>query len=44
MIKRVFNNKPEGTMKVGRQRLRWEECVAGHQNCGRKKLEECGIE
>jgi hypothetical protein len=32
-------------MKVGRSRFRWEEyvCVAGHQNFGRKKLEECSI-
>jgi hypothetical protein len=27
MIKKVFNTKPEGTMKVGRPRLIWEECV-----------------
>jgi hypothetical protein len=27
MIKNVFNIKPEGTRKVGRPRLRWEECV-----------------
>jgi hypothetical protein len=27
MIKNVFNTKPEGTRKVGRPRLRWEECV-----------------
>jgi hypothetical protein len=25
--KKVFNTKPEGTRKVGRARLRWEECV-----------------
>jgi hypothetical protein len=31
MIKKVFNTKPGGTTKVGRSRLRWEECVAGHQ-------------
>jgi hypothetical protein len=27
MIKKVFNKKLEGTRKVGRPRLRWEECV-----------------
>jgi hypothetical protein len=27
MIKKVFNTKPEGGRKVGRPRLRWEECV-----------------
>jgi hypothetical protein len=27
MIKKVFNTKPEGTRKVGRPRMRWEECV-----------------
>jgi hypothetical protein len=24
---KIFNTKPEGTRKVGRPRLRWEECV-----------------
>jgi hypothetical protein len=24
MIKKVFNTKPEGTMKVGRPKLKWE--------------------
>jgi hypothetical protein len=23
----MFNTKPEGTRKVGRPKLRWEECV-----------------
>jgi hypothetical protein len=27
MIKNVFNTKPEGIRKVGRPRLRREECV-----------------
>jgi hypothetical protein len=27
IIKKVFNTKPEGTWKVGRPKLRWEECV-----------------
>jgi hypothetical protein len=27
MIKKVFNSKPERIRKVGRPRLRWEECV-----------------
>jgi hypothetical protein len=26
-IKKIFNTKPEGTRKVGRPKLRWEECV-----------------
>jgi hypothetical protein len=26
-IKNIFNTKPEGTRKVGRPKLRWEECV-----------------
>jgi hypothetical protein len=26
-IKKVFNTKPEGNKKVGRPKLRWEECV-----------------
>jgi hypothetical protein len=26
-IKKVFNTKPERSRKLGRQRLRWEECV-----------------
>lgn len=40
--KKVFNIKAEGSGKtkieIGRK------CVAGHQNFGRKKLEECDIE
>jgi hypothetical protein len=28
MIKKLFNIKPEGSRKVGRARLRWEECVS----------------
>jgi hypothetical protein len=27
VIKKVFNTKPEGTIKVGRPRQRWQECV-----------------
>jgi hypothetical protein len=27
MIKKVCNIKTEGTRKVGRPRLKWEECV-----------------
>jgi hypothetical protein len=27
IIKKIFNTKPEGTRKVGRPKLRWEECV-----------------
>jgi hypothetical protein len=27
MINKVFNTKPEESRKVGRPRLRWEECV-----------------
>jgi hypothetical protein len=27
IIKKIFNIKPEGTRKVGRPKLRWEECV-----------------
>jgi hypothetical protein len=27
IIKKIFNMKPEGTRKVGRSKLRWEECV-----------------
>jgi hypothetical protein len=27
MIKQLFNTKPEGTRKVVRPRLRWEECA-----------------
>jgi hypothetical protein len=26
-IKKIFNIKPEGTRKMGRPKLRWEECV-----------------
>jgi hypothetical protein len=26
-IKKIFNTKPEGTRKVGRPKLRWEEYV-----------------
>jgi hypothetical protein len=26
-IKKIYNTKPEGTRKVGRPNLRWEECV-----------------
>jgi hypothetical protein len=26
-VKKIFNTKPEGTRKVGRPKLRWEECV-----------------
>jgi hypothetical protein len=26
-IKKIFNTKPEGTRKVGRPKLRWEECA-----------------
>jgi hypothetical protein len=26
-IKKIFNTKPEGRRKVGRRKLRWEECV-----------------
>jgi hypothetical protein len=26
-IKKIFNTKPERTRKVGRPKLRWEECV-----------------
>jgi hypothetical protein len=26
-IKKIFNTKPKGTRKVGRPKLRWEECV-----------------
>jgi hypothetical protein len=44
IIKKIFNTKPEGTRKVGRPKLRWEECVSGHWNPGYKELEECGIE
>jgi hypothetical protein len=29
-IKKIFNTKPEGARKVGRKKLRWEECVSGH--------------
>jgi hypothetical protein len=29
-IKKIFNTKPEENRKVGRPRLRREECVAGH--------------
>jgi hypothetical protein len=27
IIKKIFNTKPEGTRKVGRPKLRWEEYV-----------------
>jgi hypothetical protein len=27
IIEEIFNTKPEGTRKVGRPKLRWEECV-----------------
>jgi hypothetical protein len=27
IIKKIFNTIPEGTRKVGRPKLRWEECV-----------------
>jgi hypothetical protein len=39
IIKKIFNTKPEGTRKVGRPKLRWEECVCqdirilGGKNC-----------
>jgi hypothetical protein len=26
-IKKIFSMKPEGTRKVGRPKLRWEECM-----------------
>jgi hypothetical protein len=26
IITKIFNTKPEGTKKVGRLKLRWEEC------------------
>jgi hypothetical protein len=41
----VFNIKSEGTMKVGRPKLRWEECVwQGIRILGVKKLEDYGME
>jgi hypothetical protein len=30
IIKKIFNTKPEGTRKVGKPKLRWEDC--GCQN------------
>jgi hypothetical protein len=27
IINKIFKTKPEGTRKVGRPKLRWEECV-----------------
>jgi hypothetical protein len=45
IIKKLFNTKPEGTRKVGRPRLRWEECMwQDIRIFGVKKLEKCGIE
>jgi hypothetical protein len=44
MFKKVFNTKPEGTWTVERPIEMGRMCVAGHQNFGHKKLEECGTE
>jgi hypothetical protein len=29
-VKKVFNTRPEGTRKIGRLKLRWEDVVIRH--------------